>query len=285
MKPYDAAARAFFRNPIPQLAMVAAAILKLQGDVPEIAPNQAPRMISFVFKRNQYARRGWCYFEKQVSQMGTPATGVLDLEILWKMMKKKGCEGDLEQFVQKYPEMGAKSTPQNWPDFVQARGEYGIAVNLVSSRDTMPMGPGPFNRELDSLVFTNNSDHGIVSKIYKRVFEDLFQSTNVETMDFSGLCWTFHIKELADTTLQLCGKYLKVLRLNDNFELKGDLSDFLPLLPNLSELDISNNRLMTGDLSNTAFPVSMTSFKASKCSELRGHDKLRAALPQCNIRI
>merc|ERR1712185_377793 len=121
---------------------------------------------------------------------------VLDLGFLWGMMRRHGCE-DLEAFVAKYPSMGDEvQIPETWEHIVQAHGEYGIVVKLVSARDDMPMAPEKFDIELDSLVFTNNSDRKMVSKIYKRVFDD------VETLDFSGLGWSFHVKDFADTTLK-----------------------------------------------------------------------------------
>ena len=127
--------------------------------------------------------------------------------------------------------------PKKWEQFVQAHGEYGIVVNLVSARDDMPMVPEKFDIELDSLVFTNNSDRKMVSKIYKRVFDDLFASSDVETLDFSGLGWSFHVNDFADTTLKHCGERLRILNLSNNYDLKGDLSDIVSPLKNLEELD------------------------------------------------
>ena len=237
MDPYDAAARAFCRNPIPKAAGVVAALARLSTTTAKLA-----------FKRNQYKGRGWCYFEQQISQMGTPGTMVLDLGFLWGMMRRHGCE-DLEAFVAQYPSMGDEvQVPETWEHFVQAHGEYGIVVNLVSARDDMPMVPEKFNIELDSLVFTNNSDRKMVSKIYKRVFDDLFASSDVEILDFSGLGWAFDVKDFADTTLKHCGERLRILNLSNNYDLQGDLSDIVSPLKNLEELDLANNQAMTGDI-------------------------------------
>ena len=236
MDPYDAAARAFCRNPIPKAAGVVASLARLSTTTANLA-----------FKRNQYKRRGWCYFEQQISQMGTPGTMVLDLGFLWGMMRRHGCE-DLEAFVAQYPKMGAEQIPEKWEHFVQAHGQYGIVVNLVSARDEMPMVPEKFDIELDSLVFTNNSDRKMVSKIYKRVFDDLFASPDVETLDFSGLGWSFDVKDFADTTLKHCGERLRILNLSNNYDLQGDLSDIVSPLKNLEELDLANNQAMTGDI-------------------------------------
>ena len=138
--------------------------------------------------------------------------------------------------------------PETWEQFVQAHGVYGIVVNLVSARDDMPMVPEKFDIELDSLVFTNNSDRKMVSKIYKRVFDDLFASPDVETLDFSGLGWSFHVNDFADTTLKHCGERLRILNLSNNYDLQGDLSDIVSPLKNLEELDLANNQAMTGDI-------------------------------------
>ena len=260
-KPYDAETRAYYRTPIPKMAGVVAALLALEDKA----------TVTLAFKRNQYVRRGWCNFEKQISQMGTAATEVLDLDFLWGLMKKWDCEDDLEKFVAKYPEIADEvEVPETWKDFVQAQGEYGIAVNLVSSRDSMPMDGQQFDEELESLVFTNNSDSALVSKIYKRVFQALFESSDVEEMDFSGLGWSFPVKDLAEATLKHCAERLRILKLNENYVLQGDLSDFVQVLAVLEELDISGNRLMTGDLSVVKFPASMVSFRARGCEGLTG---------------
>ena len=117
---------------------------------------------------------------------------------------------------------------------MQAHGQYGIVVNLVSARDDMHMVPEKFDIELDSLVFTNNSDRKMVSKIYKRVFDDLFASVDV--------------KDFADTTLKHCGERLRILNLSNNYDLQGDLSDIVSPLKNLEELHLANNQAMTGDI-------------------------------------
>ena len=148
-------------------------------------------------------------------------------------MRRHGCE-DLEAFVAQYSSMGDEvQVPESWEHFVQAHGKYGIVVNLGSARDDMPMVPEKFNIELDSLVFTNNSDRKMVSKIYKRVFDDLFASSDVEILDFSGLGWAFDVKDFADTTLKHCGERLRILNLSNNYDLQGDLSDILSPLKNL----------------------------------------------------
>ena len=272
-KPYDAGTRAHYRNPIPKMAGVAAALLELKDD------RATTRTLAF--KRNQYEMRGWCKFEKRISEMGTAATGVLDLGALWARMRKEGCENDLESFVAKYPEMGSNEVPKTWEGFVQAKGQYGIAVNLVSSRDSMPKNARQFNVELKSLVFTNNSDSDLVAMIYAAVFKALFESPDVEKLDFSGLNWSFPVNDLVDATLKHCNERLKTLKLNDNYALQGDLSDLVNALPVLEELDISGNRLMTGDLSVVKFPASMVSFRAGGCEELTGSIDGGAAFADC----
>jgi hypothetical protein len=107
MDPYDAAARAFCRNPIPKAAGVVASLARLSTTTAKLA-----------FKRNQYKGRGWCYFEQQISQMGTPGTMVLDLGFLWGMMRRHGCD-DLEAFVAQYSSMGVEQIPETWEHFVR----------------------------------------------------------------------------------------------------------------------------------------------------------------------
>ena len=274
-KPYDAGTRAHYRNPIPKMAGVAAALLELKDD------RATTRTLAF--KRNQYEMRGWCKFEKRISEMGTAATGVLDLGALWARMRKEGCENDLESFVAKYPETGFfVKVPETWDGFVQARDcRGGIAVNLVASRDSMPKNARQFNVELKSLVFTNNSDSDLVSMIYAAVFKALFESPDVEKLDFSGLNWSFPVNDLVDATLKHCNERLKTLKLNDNYALQGDLSDLVNALPVLEELDISGNRLMTGDLSVVKFPASMVSFRAGGCEGLTGSIDGGAAFADC----
>ena len=199
--------------------------------------------------------------------MATPATDVLDCRFLHEKMKAWDCAGDLEKFILQYKKHGSKKNPESWEEFVQGRNDYGIAVNLVASRTTMPMDIHRFRALLETLVFTNGSDKDLVSRIYEKVFKALFASKDIEVMDFHGLGWAFPVNEFADAALSFCGDRLRILNLADN-QLEGDVNDVLRPLVVLEECDLSNNTQLGGAL--VRLPSTLRSFKASLCRKLSG---------------
>jgi len=134
------------------------------------------------FRRNQYDNRGWCAFERKISEMITPATMLLDLGHVMRMMEEWGCAGDLETFITKYKGprhkggYGGKKNPETWEEFVQMEDRRGgIAINLLNSRPKPPADPDHFDELLETLVFTNGAKP-LVSKKYRKTFERIFQS-------------------------------------------------------------------------------------------------------------
>ena len=102
---------------------------------------------------NPYDRRGWCFFEKAVSEMITPSDRVLDLG---EVVADDGtCREGEEFFGHEYPSWGLGG-------WVAAEDDpYGdvhpTVVKACSKLRKFPMSPAVFSHELDNCTFTNGA--------------------------------------------------------------------------------------------------------------------------------
>ena len=79
------------------------------------------------FRRNQYDQRGWCAFERRITEMITPAHGMVDLGHLMKVMKTARHDAWLaetrppasldEMIIDCY-----RRSPSTWGEFLYTRG-------------------------------------------------------------------------------------------------------------------------------------------------------------------
>jgi hypothetical protein len=258
LQPYDARARAACRSHrIIQPQDVKDALKKFR--------RSTKCLVSF--RRSSYAERGWCEFERRLSQMITPAPNVLNLGTLSQMMDALGCAGDLDAFVTKYG-LPKRRGPGAWKEFIETKHRFGKHdVDLLVSRHEPPMLPHNFDKLLETLVFSSLADKALLSRKYRQTFDNIFASS-VHELDFSGLGWSFPIAGLsAFAGMSAFG--LRVLKLENN-DLSGLLDEGVALLIALEVLDVSNNRRLEGKLEALRNCTALRELCCDHCEMLTG---------------
>ncbi|CAK0893250.1 unnamed protein product [Prorocentrum cordatum] len=182
-----------------------------------------------------YAMRGWCRFERGVSELISSSQTVLDLSLF---------SGQTEDYHAAYwhtpvlLDSGMKSIM--WSPPQEERG--GLAERCSSSR-LLPQTPDEMSALLDSLTFTNGkSDTQIVQGLYRQTFVEVM--SNAHALRWSDQQWAVELPALFPA-LEGCGS-LRILDISGNALTGGlaGLAGFISTcLPALERLDLSRNKL------------------------------------------
>ena len=229
------------------------------------------KKVAVAFKRKHYHLRGWCEFEMRISQMITPASRLLDLGYLLRIMGEWSCGKNLHMFIDRYKENGGKKNPETWEEFIQMTNSKGeVVIDLLKNRSDPPMLPDDFAVLLKGLNFTNGSDKAFVDEKYREIFQKIF-TTAVDELDFGHLGWEFPVANLAPL-LRICAPRLKRLDLAGN-DLQGGLIELVQLgdLDILQSLDMGDNKNLEGSLDPLMYTLDkLNSLSLKGCSNVTG---------------
>lgn len=182
-----------------------------------------------------YAMRGWCRFERGVSELISSSQTVLDLGLF------SGRTEDYHAAHWHTPVLvdnGMKSIMWAPPE-----EEHGGLAEKCSASRLLPQTPDEMSALLDTLTFTNGkSDTQIVQSLYRQTYVEVM--SNARALRWSDQQWHVELRALFPA-LEGCGA-LRILDISGN-RLTGGLSglaDFVATrLPALESLDLSRNKL------------------------------------------
>ena len=110
---------------------------------------------------------------------------------------------------------------------------------LGQQRQRPPMAPSRFAERLQSLIFTNAADRGVVSELYRKTLEDGFGG--LTALRYPKLDWgDAEAAELGATLREVRCPHVVELDLSDNYELRSAeaLAAIVGELPALQTLDL-----------------------------------------------
>lgn len=221
---------------------------------------------------NPYDRRGWCFFEKAVSEMITPSERVLDLG---EAVADDGTCREGNGFFSK----------RGYGGWVAAQDDpHGAAFPTVVKRcrrdRQFPTPPELFNEKLDQCVFTNGRvDADMVKIKYERTFQNVV--AEAAHLNFRNAHIFCDLAALAPT-LEVCRDRLRILDLSRNRKITGTL-DVISICENLETLDLEQDLNLEGTLQPLLALINLRHLNVKGCSKINGLEDFRAQRPDCTV--
>ena len=193
--------------------------------------------------------RGWCVFEKALSELLTPSNRVLDLGLLVED------DGTLWEESDDIQRDGPSSLQQH---FIK------VIKKTRIKRRQFPVAPEIFNQTLENCSFAFPSDLKYAKLKYEESFREVISksdSLNFSSSDFSG------DSSGLLPTLGACKDRLQILDLSKNVKIDGTL-DPLSLCENLKSLDLHSCSGLTASLTPLRNLTKLTKLNFGQCKKL-----------------